>query len=81
MGEAAFSRTACGPGKCDLSPLPVPRLVPVTASLGCTAAWIFQNTENGTAALTAIGVTLVVISVIATMLLPERYKKSLEAAH
>lgn len=41
------------------------------------AAWIFQVTENGTAALTAIGVTLVVISFIGTLLLPERFKQAL----
>lgn len=41
------------------------------------AAWIFQNTENGTVALTAIALGLVVISIIATLTLPERYKQSL----
>lgn len=41
------------------------------------AAWIFQNTSNGTAALTAIALGLVVISIIATLLLPERYKQAL----
>ena len=41
------------------------------------AAWIFQNTENGTAALTAIALSLVAISIIATLTLPERYKQSL----
>jgi MFS family permease len=41
------------------------------------AAWIFQNTGNGTVALTAIAVGVVVISIIATLLLPERYKQSL----
>ena len=41
------------------------------------AAWIFQNTENGTVALTAIALGLVVISIIATLMLPERYKQSL----
>ena len=45
------------------------------------AAWIFQNTENGTAALTAIALSLVVISVIATLALPERYKQSLHDDH
>ena len=42
------------------------------------AAWIFQNTENGTAALTAIALSLVIISVIATLTLPERFKQSLQ---
>ncbi|WP_336715464.1 MFS transporter [Arthrobacter sp. USHLN218] len=41
------------------------------------AAWIFQNTSNGTAALTAIALGLVVISIIATLLLPERFKQAL----
>lgn len=45
------------------------------------AAWIFQNTSNGTLALTAIALGLVVISIISTLMLPERYKKSLEDAH
>lgn len=41
------------------------------------AAWIFQNTENGIVSLTAIAVGLVVISMISTLLLPERYKQAL----
>jgi MFS family permease len=41
------------------------------------AAWIFQNTDNGTLALTAIALGLVLISVIATLTLPERFKQSL----
>lgn len=41
------------------------------------AAWIFQNTTNGTVALTAIALGLVLVSVIATLTLPERYKQSL----
>ncbi|MGO4806082.1 MFS transporter [Arthrobacter sp. 2MCAF15] len=45
------------------------------------AAWIFQNTENGTAALTAIALSLVFISVIATLTLPERFKQSLHEEH
>lgn len=45
------------------------------------AAWIFQNTENGTAALTAIALSLVAISIIATLTLPERYKQSLHEDH
>ncbi|MNR63507.1 hypothetical protein D3C85_1858410 [compost metagenome] len=45
------------------------------------AAWIFQNTDNGTAALTAIGLSLVLISMVATLLLPERYKQSLHEEH
>lgn len=45
------------------------------------AAWIFQNTSNGTMALTAIAVGLVVISITATLMLPERYKHSLDDAH
>ena len=45
------------------------------------AAWIFQNTENGTAALTAIALGLVLISVIATLTLPERFKQSLHEEH
>src|SRR6476620_3157006 len=45
------------------------------------AAWIFQNTDNGTVALTAIGLSLVLISVIATLTLPERFKQSLHEEH
>ncbi|GAA1772681.1 MFS transporter [Pseudarthrobacter sulfonivorans] len=45
------------------------------------AAWIFQNTTNGTVALTAIALGLVLISVIATLTLPERYKQSLHEEH
>lgn len=41
------------------------------------AAWIFQNTENGTVALTAIALSIVVLSMIATMTLPERFKQKL----
>ena len=41
------------------------------------AAWIFQNTENGTMALTAIALGLVIISIISTLLLPERFKQAL----
>jgi MFS family permease len=41
------------------------------------AAWIFQNTHNGTLALTLMGVGLVLISAIATALLPERFKRGL----
>lgn len=41
------------------------------------AAWIFQNSENGTAALTGIALSLVIISIIATLTLPERFKRSL----
>jgi MFS family permease len=41
------------------------------------AAWIFQNTSNGTVALTCIGLGLVLISILATLSLPERYKQSL----
>ncbi|MEV7574414.1 MFS transporter [Pseudarthrobacter sp. NPDC089323] len=47
------------------------------APIPFVAAWIFQNTSNGTLALTAIGIGLVVISIIATLLLPERFKKPL----
>lgn len=42
------------------------------------AAWIFQNTSNGTLALTAIALGLVVISILATLTLPERFKQSLD---
>lgn len=45
------------------------------------AAWIFQNTSNGTLALSMIGVSLVVISMICTFLLPERFKSSLDEEH
>ncbi|WP_166969754.1 MFS transporter [Brevibacterium atlanticum] len=41
------------------------------------AAWIFQHSSQGTTALTAIGVGLVVISVIAAATLPERSKEAL----
>ncbi|MDQ4490096.1 MFS transporter [Sinomonas sp. ASV486] len=47
------------------------------APIPFVAAWIFQNTSNGTLALTLMGVGLVVISAIATLLLPERYKRGL----
>ncbi|WP_084143315.1 MFS transporter [Amycolatopsis taiwanensis] len=47
------------------------------APIPFVAAWIFQNTSNGTFALSAIGVGLVVISIIATILLPENYKRPL----
>ncbi|MDP9933796.1 MFS family permease [Paenarthrobacter nicotinovorans] len=42
------------------------------------AAWIFQHTSNGTLALTCIGLGLVVLSMIATLTLPERFKQSLQ---
>lgn len=45
------------------------------------AAWIFQNTSNGTVALSSIGLGLVLISIIATVSLPERYKQSLHEEH
>ncbi|BCW58605.1 MFS transporter [Arthrobacter sp. StoSoilB20] len=45
------------------------------------AAWIFQNTSNGILALTCIGVGLVIISIIAVLSLPERYKQSLHSEH
>ncbi len=45
------------------------------------AAWIFQNTSNGTVALTSIGLGLVLISILATLSLPERYKQSLHEEH
>lgn len=51
------------------------------APIPFVAAWIFQNTSNGTLALTAIALGLVIISFLATLALPERYKKSLEEAH
>ncbi|MDR7292840.1 MFS family permease [Pseudoglutamicibacter albus] len=41
------------------------------------AAWIFQNTTNGTLALTGIGVGLVLLSMIAAATLPERSKEAL----
>ena len=47
------------------------------APIPFVAAWIFQNTSNGTAALTAIALGLVIISIVATLLLPERYKQAL----
>lgn len=47
------------------------------APIPFVAAWIFQNTENGTLALTCIALGLVILSVIATLLLPERYKSAL----
>lgn len=43
------------------------------------AAWIFQNTANGTLALTLIGLGLVATSIIATLLLPEHSKELLDA--
>lgn len=51
------------------------------APIPFVAAWIFQNTSNGILALTCIGLGLVLISVIATLTLPERYKQSLHAEH
>ncbi|MER7010280.1 MFS transporter [Saccharopolyspora sp. NPDC000359] len=47
------------------------------APMPFVAAWIFQNTTNGVLALSGIGVGLVVVSVIATLLLPERFKRPL----
>lgn len=47
------------------------------APIPFVAAWIFQNTENGLVALTAIALGLVVISMICTLLLPERFKQAL----
>ena len=43
------------------------------------AAWIFQHSTNGTLALTAIGLGLVAISIVATLLLPEHSKERLDA--
>ena len=51
------------------------------APIPFVAAWIFQHTSNGTAALTSIGLGLVLISIVATLLLPERYKQSLHGEH
>jgi MFS family permease len=51
------------------------------APIPFVAAWIFQNTPNGTVALTAIALGIVMISVIATLTLPERYKQSLHEEH
>lgn len=51
------------------------------APIPFVAAWIFQNTDNGTMALTAIALGLVITSFVATMLLPERYKQTLHAEH
>ncbi|MFJ4264404.1 MFS transporter [Paenarthrobacter nicotinovorans] len=45
------------------------------------AAWIFQNTTNGTLALTCIGLGLVIISILATLSLPERFKQPLHDEH
>ncbi|MDR2254426.1 MAG: MHS family MFS transporter [Arthrobacter sp.] len=44
------------------------------------AAWIFQHSTNGTLALTGIALGLVVLSVVATLLLPERANRSLDSA-
>lgn len=41
------------------------------------AAWIFQNTENGSMALTIIGLSIVALSMISTMTLPERFRGKL----
>lgn len=51
------------------------------APIPFVAAWIFQNTPNGTMALTGIAVGIVVISMIATLLLPERYREALHDRH
>lgn len=51
------------------------------APIPFVAAWIFQNTDNGTLALTCIGLGLVLISITATLLLPERFKRSLDEEH
>ncbi|RAM37330.1 MFS transporter [Arthrobacter globiformis] len=51
------------------------------APIPFVAAWIFQHTSNGILALTCIGLGLVVISVIAVLTLPERYKQSLHGEH
>lgn len=41
------------------------------------AAWIVQHSDNGSMALTVIAVYIVLLSMIATLTLPERYKKQL----
>lgn len=41
------------------------------------AAWIFQNTPNGSLSLTLIGLGIVTMSIIATLSLPERFKAKL----
>lgn len=41
------------------------------------AAWIFQNTDDGTLALTLLAAGIVVLSIVATLLLPERTKSAL----
>lgn len=51
------------------------------APIPFVAAWIFQNTSNGTLALSLIGISLVVISMTCTLLLPERFKSDLDEDH
>jgi len=41
------------------------------------AAWIFQHSENGSLTLTIIAVSIVLLSMISTLTLPERYKQQL----
>ncbi|QSR28787.1 MFS transporter [Nocardioides aromaticivorans] len=43
------------------------------------AAWIFQHSENGTLALTTIGLGLVALSTVATLFLPENSRERLDA--
>lgn len=47
------------------------------APIPFVAAWIFQNTAQGTLALTAIALGLVIISILATLALPERHRSNL----
>lgn len=41
------------------------------------AAWIFQNTSNGSLALTIIALSIVLLSMISTLTLPERFRTRL----
>ncbi len=47
------------------------------APIPFVAAWVFQHNSNGSAVLTIIAISIVALSMIATLTLPERYKSRL----
>jgi MFS family permease len=51
------------------------------APIPFVAAWIFQNTDNGTMALTLLAAGIVLLSIVSTLLLPERTKTALHEEH
>lgn len=48
------------------------------APIPFVAAWIFQHSDNGSLMLTLLAVGIVVLSILATLALPERFKKRLD---